>query len=339
VVAAASCTGTSSAHRAAPTQTVTPAPIETTRYPASSSPSPQTHPSAAGFRATDVTFVSDMQGWAIGADGIEHTSDGGHAWQRLPMPISGARNVRFATVSTGYLWRLNHRLMLTTDAGATWRLGGLDHVVDVEISGVNAWAIVGPEPGGYVWHAPVGSTSWTQLGIIPNRSATLDVQGSLAYVTGQQGAGPVAPSLDVWSADGTVRHEALPCVRNRRLVAWSPLGVSTNGSLVMDCDVEEPRPVRQLLYVSSDEGRTWTQVAAPPVVPDDVTAIPGTRFAFGHGIYVDHGSGWKQVLPADAGRQFVVAGFEDDTHGVALTRHGSLYRTVDGGQSWDLVRF
>jgi hypothetical protein len=227
---------------------------------------------------------------------------------------------------------------MTTDGGRTWRSGGLGQVVAVETAGSNAWAFVAPEPYPTVWHSTVGNTSWRKLDLSPDRSATLDVHGSLAYVTGQQGAGPVAPSLDVWSSDGTRRHESLPCVHDRRLVVWSPLGVSTDGSLVLDCDVEAPHPIHQLYYVSSDEGRSWTQVDAPPHTPDDVTAVPGSRFAFGHGIYVDSGNGWRQVLPAAAGRQFVVAGFEDDTHGVALTRHGNLYRTVDGGQSWDLVR-
>jgi hypothetical protein len=229
-------------------------------------------------------------------------------------------------------------LWITTDAGATWHPGGLTRAYSIEISGGIAWSLSGSLPYPHVRQSAVGSSTWTDFGISNNRGVTLDVHGALAYVTGQQGAGPVAPSLVVWSPDGSSRSEALPCVQNKRYIPWSPLGVSTDGSLVLDCAVEEPHRIHQLYYVSSDEGRSWAQVDAPPHTPDDVTAVAGSRFAFGHGIYVDSGSGWKQVLPADAGRRFVVAGFEDDTHGVALTRRGNLYRTVDGGQSWDLVR-
>jgi hypothetical protein len=290
------------------------------------------------FRATDVTFVSTSLGWTIGPDGLARTSDAGATWQRIPTNLVHVTHVRFANATTGYAWRPFHPLMLTTDGGSAWRPGGLAEVVDLEISGGNAWALVGPEPGGYVWHSSVGSTTWTKLGMEPNRGSTLDVHGSLAYDTGQQGAGPVAPMLNVWSSDGSVRHVHLPCVRDHRLVEWSPLGVSTDGSLVLDCDVESPRPARQLFYVSADEGRSWTQVAAPPRIPDDVTAVSGTRFAFGAGIWADSGKGWQPVLAPVSGRSFAVAGFQDDTHGVALTRHGKLYQTVDGGRTWRLVQ-
>ena len=345
-VALAGCS--SSGHPAAqgrPTssQSASPSPAPTTpsASPSATTPSPRPSgpPAPTGFRATDVTFVSPDAGWAIGSGGIVHTTDGGDTWTRLPTPLDGVRNLRFASTTTGYAWRPQHRLWLTTDGGTTWRPAGLGAVDTLEIAGGNVWAFVAPEPYPTVWHSSVGSTAWRKLGMTPDRGDTLDVRGSLAYVTGQQGAGPVAPSLDVWSADGSRRHEELPCVGHRRLVAWSPLGVSTDGSLVLDCDVQRPHREFQLFYTSIDEGRSWTQVAAPPKAPDDVTAVNAGRFAFGYGIFTDRGAGWQQVLPSTRARHFLVAGFQDDSHGIALTSRGVLYRTTDAGHTWQAVRF
>jgi hypothetical protein len=262
------------------------------------------------------------------------TTDGGNTWTRLAAPPDGTRRVRFANSTTGYAWRPQHPLWLTTDGGATWRPGGLRRVYAVEIAGADAWALSGPLPYSDVRLAVVGSASWRKLGNAPDRGATLDVHGTLAYVTGQQGAGPIAPSLDVWSTDGSFHHEPLPCVKHD-VIPWSPLGVSTDGSLVLDCDVEAPHDEHQAFYTSTDEGRSWTQVAAPRMLPDDVTAINGGRFSFGHGIYADSGAGWQQVLPPSGARHFRTAGFQDDGHGIALTRSGGLYRTIDGGRIWN----
>ena len=40
-----------------------------------------------------------------------------------------------------------------------------------------------------IWRAPAGSTAWTNLGLTPDRSATLTVHSNVAYAIGQQDAG------------------------------------------------------------------------------------------------------------------------------------------------------
>ncbi len=93
------------------------------------------------------------------------------------------------------------------------------------------WAIAGPQPYPDVWRAPVGSTVWTNLGFTPDRSATLLVHGPTAYVAGQEGAGPIPPSVEVYTATQAGRHLAVPCPASLP-VPYAELGASTDGSLV-----------------------------------------------------------------------------------------------------------
>ena len=200
-----------------------------------------------------------------------------------------------------------------------------------------------PQPYPNVRRASVGSTAWTNLGPTPDRTATLTVHGNVAYVVGQQGAGPIAPSLDVYVGTQPVRHEALPCVKGQTYVPFAPLGVSTDGLVYLVCDVmnNQPNPPTQtqLAYESVNEGSNWTaDHPAPPQPPQGVTAVVGARFAWGSGpdLYTRTGQGW-QVSLTDPGHSFSLVGFETNTQGVALGTNGSLWITRNGGTSWSLV--
>ena len=97
--------------------------------------------------------------------------------------------------------------------------------------------------------------------LTPDRSATLTVHSDIAYVVGQQGAGPIAPSLDVFAGTQPVRHESLPCVQGQAYVPFAPLGTSTDGlvCLVRDVMNNQPGPPAQteLAYESVNEGSSW----------------------------------------------------------------------------------
>ena len=111
-----------------------------------------------------------------------------------------------------------------------------------------------------------GATGWR--GPTPDRSATLTVHGDVAYVVGQQGAGPIAPSLDVFVGTRPVRHESLPCAQGQTYVPFAPLGVSTDGLVYLVCNAmnNQPSPPAQtqLAYESVNEARnggtSWSRV-------------------------------------------------------------------------------
>jgi hypothetical protein len=216
-------------------------------------------------------------------------------------------------------------------------------VVSLETSAGWVWSIAGEQPYPHIWRARAGSTAWTNLGFTPDRTATLAVHGDVAYVVGQQGAGPIAPSLEVFAGTGPARHQSLPCVRGRAYVPFAPLGVSTDGLLYLVCDVMNnqpgPPPQTQLAYESANEGRSWSaRNPPPPQPPQGVTAVAGKWFAWSSGpdLYMLTGHRWRVSLTGP-GHGFSLVGFETNTQGVALGTNGYLWITRNAGTSWSRV--
>jgi hypothetical protein len=337
-LAVATACGTSSrpAHSSS-----TPAP---TAASVAASPSQVSTPSSGppasvrpGFAASDVSFVSMRRGWVLGSGQLLTTDDGALNWRALPAPPAGVTHLRFATSSDGYAWRTGGALWLTTDRAASWQPGRLGQVLSLETASGWVWAIAGPQPYPDVWRAPVGSTIWTNLGFTPDRSATLLVHGPTAYVAGQEGAGPIPPSVEVYTGTQAGRHQAVPCPTSLP-VPYAELGASTDGSLVLVCDVQGQSAEYDLAYASTDGGSSWTAITAPPVWSNGVTAITGKRFSWNGNVLVSSGGAWTVALAGPSGG-FSLVGFETDQQGVALATDGALWITRDGGSTWSRVSF
>jgi hypothetical protein len=326
----------------------TPPAAVTASAPATAATSPPA-PAPPGTRAAgpagvaDVSFVSAGQGWALGSGELLATTDGGASWTRLHGPPAGAAHIRFASPQVGYAWTTTGPLWITTNGAASWHPGGLTQVVSLETAAGRVWSIAGPQPYPHIWRARAGSTAWTNLGFTPDRTATLTVHGDVAYVAGQQGAGPIAPSLDVFAGTRPARHESLPCVHGQAYVPSAALGVSTDGLVYLVCDVmnNQPSPPAQtqLAYESVTGGSSWSASnPPPPQPPQGVTAIAGRRFAWNSGpdLYMLTGHRWRVSL-TDPGHSFSLVGFETDTQGVALGTNGYLWLTRNGGTSWSRV--
>jgi hypothetical protein len=311
---------------------------------AAASPSPATTPGSSppasarhGFVASDVSFVSAQRGWVLGSGHLLGTDDGARSWTALPAPPAGVTHLRFASSSDGYAWSTDGALWLTTDGAASWQPGQLGQVLSLETASGWVWAIAGPQPYPDVWRAPAGSTVWTNLGFTPDRTATLLVHGPAAYVTGQEGAGPIPPSVEVYRGTQAGRHLAVPCPASLP-VPSAELGASTDGSLVLICDVQSQPAESALAYVSADGGSGWTAIMAPPAWSDGVTAITGKRFSWNANVLVSSGGAWTVALAGPPGG-FLLVGFETDQQGVALATDGALWITRDGGSTWSPVSF
>jgi hypothetical protein len=336
LVALAGCGSSKPSSGPSPTASVTASPsvaAAATRPPASA---PPTTRAAGPIDVQDVSFVSADQGWALGSGKLVTTTDGGASWTRLPDPPAGAVHLRFASPVVGYAWSTAGSLWITTDGAASWQPGGLTQVVSLETAAGWVWSLAGPQPYPDIRRAPVGSTAWANLGSTPDRSATLTVHGDVAYVVGQQGAGPIAPSLEVFAGTQPARHESLPCGQGQTYVPFAPLGTSTDGLVYLVCDVMNNQSQTQLAYESGNQGGSWSAAhPPPPQPPQGVTAVTGGRFAWNNGpdLYRLTGPGW-QVSLTDPGHGFSLVGFETDTQGVALGTNGYLWITRDAGASW-----
>jgi len=333
--AQSSSTPAPSAASAAASSSPAPAPSSSPSAPAPSSSSSASV--RVSFAARDVSFVSAQRGWVLGSGQLLTTDDGALSWTALPAPPAGVTHLRFATSSDGYAWSTGGALWLTTDAAASWRPGQLGQMLSLETASGWVWAIAGPQPYPDVWRAPVGGTAWTNLGSTPDRSATLLVHGPTAYVTGQEGAGPIPPSVEVYTGTQAGRHLAVPCPASMP-VPSAELGASTDGSLVLICDVQGQPATYDRAYVTTDGGSSWTAVTAPPAWSNGVTAITGKRFSWNGNVLVSSGGAWTAALAGPPGG-FSLAGFETDQQGVALATDGALWITRDGGSTWSRVSF
>ena len=341
LVALAGCGSSSSQPGSAPSSTSAPASESVTTSPPPTSAPAST--SAGSIDVQDVSFVSADQGWALGSGELLTTTNGGATWTKLPSPPAGVGHIRFASPQVGYAWSTDGSLWITTNGASSWRPGGLTQVLSLDTAAGLVWSMAGPQPYPNIWRASVASTAWKNLGPTPDRSATLTVHGDVAYVVGQQGAGPIPPSLDVYVGTQPVRHKSLPCGQGQTYVPFAPLGVSTDGLVYLVCDVmnNQPNPPTQtqLAYQSVNEGSSWTaDNPPPPQPPQGVTAVVGARFAWGTGpdLYTRTGNGW-QVTLTNPGHAFALVGFETNTQGVALGTNGSLWITHNGGTSWSPV--
>jgi photosystem II stability/assembly factor-like uncharacterized protein len=121
-------------------------------------------------------------------------------------------------------------------------------------------------------------------------------------------------------------------------VPSAELGASTDGSLVLICNVQGQPAAYDLAYVSTDGGSSWTTTTAPPTWSDGVTTITGKRFSWSGNVLVSSAGSWTVALAGPPGG-FSLVGFETDQQGVALATDGALWITRDAGSTWNRVSF
>jgi hypothetical protein len=203
---ASSTTTTSSTSTTTPS-TSTAAAVATTAAPAGP-------PLPAGFKATDLTWISNDEGWALGAapcssppcTSIAHTRDGGRTWVGSPAPKAYLQNdpttapqcsstvrcvkgLRFADANIGYAFGVSS-LWISTDGGRTWSLRSTDTTDALEIVHGTAVRVTHPGTGcppgcTYgVQSTSVGSTSWQSPSTVAvlGDGAALAAEGSNRYV-------------------------------------------------------------------------------------------------------------------------------------------------------------
>jgi photosystem II stability/assembly factor-like uncharacterized protein len=378
VVIAVAVSG-SGTHQAAPPAGVSRSVDVSPPAPGTSAP-PVTHPvltnpvGLTGFRAVDLTFVSETDGWALGTadclsgvgrcSALVHTTDG-RTWtaagQQFTTPWNVGtdctnacvRNIRFANARTGYVFGPSY-LLMTTDGGRTWtqQSGGAlfletlnDNVIRVTGSGSGC-----PGPCDVrVETSAIGSAKWipSALGPLSGVAFTLSRGGHDAYLLAMRnpaGGAPATSTLYRSTDDGrTWRAGGEPCPQSPGVEVDSyAVAGAPDGRVAVLCRTRFAEE-RTFLATSTDHGAHFTARSgtipsgAFPLLtgdPDGAVLSAGDTLARS----TDGGRSWQAVPGVRDAVAFV--GFESPSYGRAISRDGrTIWTTTDAGLSWTPFRF
>ena len=322
--------------------------------------------SASPGRFVDAWAVTDKEIWALaseacprpGADTarcavVSRTTDGGGTWNRLARLDVGASadgdtdfvsGVHFADARHG--WVYDRSLFATFNGGRRWQRVELGNpVAALASSGPSAYALVGAcGYGAGNCSAPmrlaegtISTGRWRYVGLGFELPAT-DVGNLVVSRTGVYAV--VVRGLDqtfmARTSGGRWERRQLPCPR--ALVA----AIQAQDGLVAACRPAAPTsPVE--LQTSSDGGRTWA-VVWQHTFPSAVSSLAVTGRATIVGLEngdvlrsVDNGMTFTTAVPAGVAPSMR---FVDAEHGTVLggsPAERRLYRTNDGGATWEAV--
>lgn len=219
-------------------------------------------------------------------------------------------------------------LYRSTDGGQTWD--------QAELSGQDAMNLAQPTDQA-IWaaghdvlarSADNGST-WTD--VRPNGLPSLDVHGFAIDPDDPKTLYAAVAGEGLYrSGDG---GSSFALVSNIVGPAVMALAVTPEGHLLAG-------DMQQGLLTSNDSGKTWRRTLAEGVMgialnPDD----PKRAIASASGIFMsnDQGESWREVLPLAEGGGPVAWSASSPMVGYAVSFDRTLYKTTDGGSTWQPV--
>lgn len=328
---------------------------------------PSEQPYVAPFAAID--FLNRSNGWAVmlsdadKAVEVVRTTDGGVTWgapvkvTSLNVPAGYAAphfGVRFANADDG--WLFGQGLFVTTNGGATWSATSVRaDVYDVGILESSAWAVT--DAG--LFRSNAGSTTWTAMPSAPIQGGgpfqLIRATAQVAFIAQQA---QFETRLFRTSDGGATWHDlGAPC-RGYGM----PVATLDGVHLWMIC-ASEPGAGNQAkwTYTSDDSGAHWTLrayndgVKATGSMPSNGyahwLAIISTTTGFMANdrgdLYrsTDQGTTWFGLNISHGEGLFAALQFVDPSHGwlaaetsdISLDGRVGLFRTTDGGATWQLV--
>jgi len=315
------------------------------------------------FLAQSVSFVSDDDGWVLGAATCStgwctvllHTTDRGGHWKTvaaLPGPFNesradGVNELRFADVRNGFAF--GPGLWVTHDGAEHWNevhlRGG---VLALATTDRAAYVLVAPcwpftrpcTTPATLYRSRVGSNTWRRvLNVASVQGGQLALHGSAVYFLAE-----TARWYLLASPNGTTfTRFGDPCRAARSGVGNSPtsIAVSPAGRLAVVCSgayVAGGSEVKQV-YVSANGDKTYREVGEPPsegdaggelVAPGDttllMTALSGAGFVFRT---TGTDRTWTTPLSSDdGGAGFYDLGFSDATDGAVIHAPAQIAETI-----------
>jgi photosystem II stability/assembly factor-like uncharacterized protein len=342
-------------------------------------------PVPAGFTATDLSWVTVQDGFAIGTAPcgttlrcahVLRTTDGGATWSDTS--ASGLvkcadlcpNRVRFADTQTGYAF--GGGLYMTTDGGMSWTSQPGPDTYGLEVANGTAVRVVTRTPGCpgcqfEVQRSTVGSTTWDTVRTSDEYRTSADLVRQLDAVAVALKANPAGGAGDahislLLSADGgtTWTRRDDPCRAASQGVADEVDAVRVQLSLRSEVVALCQRRTlgsdggNTSLTISSDGGATFSTPTGFPAHTDASLVAAGrgvllaeTHQANGTDVVLqrstDDGRTWAEVARAplpngDTAGPYLA--FSTGSTATWVPQAGtSVWRSSDGGQTWTVHAF
>jgi photosystem II stability/assembly factor-like uncharacterized protein len=358
---------------------VTDNPLRTHRAPLPVVSEPVGLPVPAGFTATDLSWVTVQDGFAIGSAPcgttrcahVLRTTDGGTTWADtstsglVKCPDACPSRVRFADTHVGYAF--DRALFMTTDGGATWALQPGPDTYGLEAANGTAVRVVTRTPACpgcqfEVQRSAVGSTTWDTVKTSDEYRAGADLVRQLDTVAvalkanPAGGAGDAHTSLLLSADNGTTwTRRDDPCgpqaSNSPDEVDAVQLQLSLRSEVVALCQRRTfgSNGGNTTLTISSDGGATFSAPTGFPARTDATLVAAGrgvllaeTHLANGTEAVLqrstDDGKTWTEVARAplhDGDLAGAYLAFSTASTATWVPQAGtSVWRSSDGGQTW-----
>lgn len=303
-----------------------------------------TAPAPANLSATSLTAVSTETFWVLGtADGepaLARTDNGGETFDSLALPgeqlelssdTAVEAGVRFADEDNG--WYFGAQLYATHDGARTWAPVDEPGPVDqLEAAGGYAYALSGKQ----LWRSSTTDDSWRALDVELTDPESLAVSDDLVVVTDRDETGTTV--VVSGNAGESFDDYATPCAPE---LAAGEVSAATDDGLWLSC----PTGMAASLLHSTDGGQRWEPVSTDGEAPPNsaVLAARDTKSAVvaynGTAIEVGESRESTESGAVPGLGQPTYAGFTTPEVGYLIDADGALFRTADGGASWDRVEF
>ncbi|MHB1986616.1 MAG: hypothetical protein ACYCSF_01315 [Acidimicrobiales bacterium] len=331
------------------------------------------------FDPVSFTSVSLREWWVLGSvvchgskicPVILKTTDGGHAFERVPAPPAplsagngtlgtnpGISELRFADSLHG--WAYGPQLWATADGGKNWvRQAVPGAVTDVEAARGETYALSceptsGSCPNMRLYQSPIGSDTWQAVRLPARLSfgATMAVAGtSVSVMTGVSDHGNTASELLVSSNQGRsfAVHQS-PCFPGLGGRAYPAIDVPS--VLWAAC----PTGMMAAADISSNDGSTWQVARGRQEFSNGLSFAPvsgATALAWpappsgGLALTIDGGRTYRTVFRGITGSTLLWAGYSDSSRAYLIdatnpspSNHNELWESANSGRSWTRVHF